>query len=96
MRRDDVLEILARAKPELDRMGVRSLALFGSVARDEAGPGSDVDLLVEFHETPGLFAFARLKRRLEELLGCPVDLATRGALRGRMKEAILREAVDAG
>ena len=47
MRRDEVLSIIAAHRDELRRMGVLSLSIFGSVARDEAGPQSDVDLLVE-------------------------------------------------
>ena len=48
MRRDDVIRLLHEHKAEIDAFGVKSLSLFGSVARDEAGPESDVDVLVEF------------------------------------------------
>ena len=54
MKRDKVLEFLSSHRQELEnRFGVCSLALFGSVARDEAGPESDIDVLIEFRETPG-------------------------------------------
>jgi len=76
-------------------MGVKSLALFGSAARDEAEPGSDLDLLVEFAEPVGLFRFLDLKARLEALLGCAVDLVTPGALKRQLRDRILREAVRA-
>jgi hypothetical protein len=57
--------------------------LFGSFARGEQTPMSDVDLLVQFdHSVPiGLFAYARMHRELEERLGCKVDLVEEGTLR---------------
>lgn len=95
MKRAEALAKLAAAKPELERLGIRSLAIFGSVARDESGPQSDIDLLVEFVETPSLFEFVRIKQWLEQLLGCGVDLATVAALHRRMRDAILKEAIRA-
>lgn len=62
MRRDEALRVISENEPALRAHGVESLSLFGSVARDEAGPESDVDLLVEFDGRPiGMFAFLRLK-----------------------------------
>ena len=62
MKRDEVIGFLSSHRQELEeRFGVRSLALFGFMARDEAGPESDVDVLVEFRETPGLAEYMRLK-----------------------------------
>ena len=57
--------------------------LFGSYARGEETPDSDIDLLVQFdHSSPiGLFAYARMHRELEEHLGCKVDLVEEGTLR---------------
>lgn len=95
MLRDDVLRILAEHKNEIAGYGVKSLAIFGSVARGEARPDSDVDILVEFERPVGFFRFVRLKRRLEELLGRNVDLATPDALRETMRDQILREAIRA-
>lgn len=66
-------------------MGVRSLSLFGSVARDEAGPGSDVDVLVEFADEPTFAGYMDLKFRLEDLFGRRVDLVTVGGLRPRVR-----------
>lgn len=68
MRRDGALRILAANREQFGRFSVKSIAIFGSVARDEALPGSDIDLLVEFSEPVGLFDFIRLKNHLEELL----------------------------
>ena len=64
MRRDEVLAILAVHRQELEGRGVASLDLFGSVARDEAHPDSDVDLLVEFNRPVGLVAYVALERYL--------------------------------
>jgi predicted nucleotidyltransferase len=95
MRRDQILSVLREHQPELESHGVSSLALFGSVARDEAGSESDVDILVEFDRPVGLFEFVRLQMRLEVLLGLPVDLVTPDALRQTMRDRILGEAVYA-
>jgi predicted nucleotidyltransferase len=97
VKRDQVLKILSDHREELNRHGVKSIALFGSVARGEDSTKSDVDILVEFEPEfqIGLFAFARLRRRLCELFGMEVDLVTPDAIRIEMKEEILREAVRA-
>ena len=80
--RETVLRVLHDALPELStRFGVRSLRLFGSFARGEARPESDVDLLVEFSGRVGLLTLASLRRALVELLGRSVDLGTVGSLR---------------
>ena len=65
------------------------------MARDEATDQSDVDLLVDFEVTPSLFVFARVRRCLGEILGVPVDLVTRPALRVELRERILSEAIRA-
>lgn len=95
MRRDEVLTILAEHKAEIAAFGVKSLALFGSVARDEARPDSDVDLLVEFERPVGLFTLVRLQNYLIELLGRQVDLVQRDAIKEQLRERILQEAIDA-
>jgi len=95
MTRDQIIRILTQHRTALQRLGVRSLALFGSAARDEAGLASDVDLLVEFSEPVGLFKFLDVKAYLERILGCPVDLATPDALKRQLRDAILAEAVNA-
>ena len=79
------------------RYSVKRIAVFGSVARDEANQGSDLDLLVEFEPGAriGLFEFVRLKRALSEIVGCEADLVTAEALRVEMRDQILREAVYA-
>ena len=98
MNRDQVLAILARHRGTLARdFGVKSLALFGSVVRDEATPASDVDLLVEFDGRPvGLFHLSRTQHFLESILGVArVDLVLRDGVKPALKERILREAIYA-
>ncbi len=95
MRRDEALTLLSRHRDDLKGFGVKSLHLFGSLARDEAGPESDADLLVEFDRPVGLFAFIRLQSFLEGVLGRRVDLVTAGALKSGLRERIQKEAVRA-
>jgi uncharacterized protein len=93
--REDVLARIDRAAPELRAHAVKELWLFGSAAREELTAGSDIDILVDFAAPVTLFEFARLRRRLESLLGRSVDLVTRDALKPQLREQILREAVRA-
>ena len=97
MTRQDALRILREHWPELQQLGVKSLALFGSVARDEALDSSDVDILVEFEEghPAGLFEFIRVMNYLEDLLACKVDLVMADSLRAEFREQVLREAIRA-
>jgi len=96
MRRQKILKILAENQSEIgSRFGVASLSLFGSVARDEAATESDVDILVTFTKTPGIFGFLELKEYLENLLQCSVDLVTKNALKKQFREQILQEALHA-
>ena len=85
--------ILNKHQADLDLFAVKSLAVFGSVARGEATESSDIDLLVEFNRPIGLFEFIRLKNYLENLIGYKVDLVTPDALRPAMRNSILSEAV---
>jgi uncharacterized protein len=95
MLRDDLLDILQKHQKELKELEVQSLALFGSVIRDEARPDSDVDILVEFVRPIGMLAFLRLKQYLEDILGRRVDLVTPKALRPQWRDRIIREAIHA-
>jgi len=82
MDKQHVIDILKTNHSVLDEFSVKSISVFGSVVRGDERPDSDVDLLVEFEPDAriGFFAFARLQRRLSELLGRPVDLVTPDAL----------------
>ena len=93
--RDEVAAVLNRHRTLLDEYHVRSVEIFGSVARGEATQDGDIDLLVEFSKPIGLFQFVRLKAALEEILERPVDLATPKSLNPQLRERILKEAVRA-
>ena len=93
MRRDKTLNVLQAHRKELRRFGVKSLRLFGSVARDEAAGSSDVDLLVDFHTTPTFSGFMDLRIFLEDLLGARVDLVTERGLRDQVRPYVEREAI---
>ncbi len=90
-------QVLARLSEECDnirRFGVRSLGLFGSVARAENTSASDLDMLVEF-DHKSFDAYMDLKAYLENLFDCPVDLVLADALKPRLREPILNETVHA-
>lgn len=88
---EQLLQLLTSLIPTLrERFGVRSLGVFGSWARSDARPDSDVDILVEF-ETTTFRRYMGLKFHLEDLLGRRVDLVTRAALRPRLREQVLSE-----
>ena len=93
MRRDEALAILAAHQEQLKDYGVKSLALFGSVARNEARPESDVDLLVEFSQPVDLFEFVRLQQYLEAMLDRPVDLGTPDSLKPQLREQVFKEII---
>ena len=88
----ELRRILRREMPHLrERYKVRSLGVFGSYVRGEQRPGSDLDVLVDFDEVPSLLTFVNLQNHLSDLLGVPVDLVMREALKPRIGERILEE-----
>ena len=95
MDRDEILRTLVSHRRELEKRGIRSLSVFGSVARGETGANSDVDVLVELSPEAhvGLFGLVDLKEFLEATLGRPVDVVTPDGLRIWMRERVLGEAV---
>ena len=94
MRRDETLKILSDHKDELhDRFGVTSIAIFGSTARDQARPDSDVDVLIEIERPAGFFKIARVEFYLEDLLETEIDLATPGDLRTPIRERIYEDLI---
>ncbi|OQW55983.1 MAG: hypothetical protein A4S17_05540 [Proteobacteria bacterium HN_bin10] len=85
---------LRALKPELaEKFGVSGFAVFGSYARNEAGPDSDLDLLLDFSRTPSLFELSRLDQILEQTLGVKVDTVPRDSLNPRYAAFILPELV---
>lgn len=95
MERSHVLSIIAAHQETLRNLGVKSLELFGSVARNEATPSSDADFLVEFSTEAGLFELFRVQHYLEEILGCAVDLGTKDSLREHLREPVLKDVIRA-
>ncbi len=85
-RREDILRLAAQH-------GAYNIRIFGSVARGEAGPESDVDLLVDFEPGRSLLDRIGLGQDLEDLLGCKVDVARSDSLHWFLRERILAEAV---
>jgi len=93
----EVLHHLREREPQLREKGIEALWVFGSVARGDARPDSDIDLAVDL--TPGaepsLLSLAALKDAIAEALGRPVDLGARAAMKPRVAEAAAREMVRA-
>jgi len=89
--------VLKQLRDHIDTIhsfGVKSLALFGSVARDEASNTSDLDFLVEFEGTATFDRYMDLKFFLEDLFGKPVDLVTKRSLKPQIAESVLKEAIN--
>ncbi len=94
MNKQQVIDTILANKALLEEFSVKSISVFGSVVRDEAQSGSDVDFLVDFKQEAGigLFEFIRLKNTLSDILGVKVDLVTPDALHPALKDDILQEA----
>ena len=93
---DQIREVLHRHLPRLRKQyGIRSLELFGSYAHGQQKTKSDLDLLVEFDDTVplSLFDIAGIEYELSGLVGIPVDLVGRNAIRPALRQCILDEAV---
>ncbi len=89
---DELRDILRQHLPAVkERYGVASLGLFGSYVRREAGPKSDLDVLVRFRRTPGLIRFIELENYLSDLLGIRVDLVMAEALKPGIGGRVLAE-----
>ena len=84
-RRKEIMQIAARH-------GAYNVRVFGSVARGEARPDSDIDFLVNLEAGRSLLDLARLLRELQALLNCPVDVVTEAGLRPRLRPQVLQEA----
>jgi uncharacterized protein len=85
-RRADILQVAAQH-------GARNVRVFGSVARGEARPDSDIDVLVELEAGRSLLDLGGLLMDLQDLLGREVDVVTEPGLRDRIRERVLKEAV---
>jgi uncharacterized protein len=94
---DDVLRTLRAHEGELRNLGVSHAAVFGSVARGEATAASDIDVLVDLDQDRpmGIFAYARLKLYINELLDGAGDVVNRRTLKPLLRDNILRDAIHA-
>ena len=89
-----MLSSLRAALPEIRRRWpIRALGIFGSTARNEARPDSDLDILVDFERPVGLTAFLELENRLQAVAGRKVDLVSRPALKRHMSRNIMRDLI---
>lgn len=93
MKLDKALQLIQGKLPELQRFGVKTLAVFGSTARREATPSSDIDILVTFITPPTFDQYIETKLFLEDLLGCRVDLVPQDGLRPLVRAEVEREAI---
>ena len=94
MDRASILAELTTHRPLLaQRFGVREIGLFGSAARDELRPDSDIDLLVEFETPPTFDRYFGLKDWLEQAFGREVDLVTPGGLKPRLRPQVERDLI---
>lgn len=97
MKRDQVIATSKAAEPELRKRGIRHAALFGSVARGEERPDSDIDILVEFEpgEEGSIYDYVRLKEYVAGLFEEPVDVIDRDALKPHPRAPASRDTVYA-
>jgi len=87
------MNLLKQHQAEVQKLGVKSLALFGSVARNQAGTDSDVDILVEFSTPPNFDIFIDVKIYLEDLLGGKVDLVMPQSIRPQVRPFIEQDLI---
>lgn len=80
-----------KAASLLAAQGAKSVAVFGSYARGEAGPSSDLDLLVDFENSVSLLSLIQIEQELSEQLGIKVDLVTEGALSPYIRKVIQKD-----
>jgi uncharacterized protein len=94
MKRDEAIACLKRHEPELKRLGVERLFLFGSVARDEAREDSDVDLFFDYKKGDlDLFGLMDIKERASAILGRRADIMTRDSIHRMLRSRVERSAV---
>jgi uncharacterized protein len=93
----EVIRLLRSNRAELEKIGIRHVEIFGSVARGEDLPDSDVDILVDLDPAivRDLFAYSRVQRTLQDLVGRRVDIARRGRTRPELDVELNRDAVHA-
>lgn len=91
----EIYNRLKELKPQLERdYKLKRLRLFGSHARDDFKPESDVDLIVEFSERPTYFTLAGMKHKIEDFLEKDVDMVFEHSIFPELKKSILEDAAD--
>jgi len=97
MVREDVIATLRSHEPELRQRGVRRAALFGSMARDEATPASDIDIMIELEPDShiGVYGYVAIMHYLADLFPMPVDVANRSTLKPHVRPSAERDAMYA-
>ena len=91
---DRIKHVLRKNKPSLKKQfKIKMLGIFGSYIRGDQKKNSDVDILVEFTQTPGLFDYIRVENRLSHILKKRVDLVMKGTLKPTIGKNIMREVV---
>ena len=97
MNRDTILRTLRDAEPALRSRGVAHAALFGSTARNQAGPHSDVDIMVEISPEVdlGIFDYVGIVNAIKDLFSSPVDVSNRASLRPSIRPSAERDAIFA-
>jgi uncharacterized protein len=93
MKRDQAIAILKQYEQPLKSFGVKSLSIFGSVARDEAHAESDIDILVEFLEPPTFDRYMDLEFHLEDRFGQSIDLVSQKMLQPQIRQIVEKEAI---
>ena len=89
---DRIKQVLKRNKPILRKeFKIKELGVFGSYVRGDQKKNSDVDILVEFNQTPGFFDYLKMENRLSVILKKPVDLVMKGSLKPAIGKHIMRE-----
>lgn len=94
MNRDDVILLLKAAKKDIFlKYRIQKIGIFGSVARDNAGEESDIDVYAEFEPEADILDYSALSLGLEELFNRPVDIATPAAIRDEMRSSIMKDVI---
>lgn len=90
----EIKEAIGNCKPIIEKQfKVKEIAIFGSYVQGKPEDKSDIDILVEFYEPIGFFAFIDLEEYLEKILGVQVDLVSKNALKPKIGEYILQEMI---
>lgn len=91
---EEIKEILSKIKPiAQEKYKVKELGIFGSYVRGEQNAASDVDILIDFEQSPSLLRFIELENYLSDAIGIKVDLVMKRVLKPRIGENILAEVI---